>query len=148
MRGAGVIGYPGAAEVVNMHAPARLIAQGVHQLPCIGDGRQSGTSGSPSILHVCPEAATGGALAIVRTGDRVRVDLPRGEVRLLVGEAEVDARRRALAAAGGYSYPRSQTPWQELQGTVVGPLATGAALEPALKYQRIAQSKSILRHNH
>lgn len=148
MRGAGVIGYPGAAEVVNMHAPGRLIAQGIHQLPCIGDGRQSGTSGSPSILHVCPEAATGGALAIVLTGDRIRVDLRRGEVRLLVGEAEVDARRRALAAAGGYTYPQSQTPWQELQGNVVGPLATGAALEPAVKYQRIAQTKAIPRHNH
>ncbi len=148
MRGAGVIGYPGAAEVVNMHAPARLIAQGVHQLPCIGDGRQSGTSGSPSILHVCPEAATGGTLAIVRTGDRIRVDLHKGEVKLLVGQAEIDARRRALAAAGGYGYPRSQTPWQELQGNIVGPLATGAALEPAVKYQRIAQSKPIPRHNH
>lgn len=148
MRGTGVIGYPGAAEVVNMHAPGRLIARGIHQLPCIGDGRQSGTSGSPSILHVCPEAATGGALAIVRTGDRIRVDLRQGEVTLLLAPAEIEARRRALAAAGGYTCPQSQTPWQELQGKVVGPLATGAALEPAVKYQRIAQSKGIPRHNH
>ncbi|HUI60693.1 MAG TPA: IlvD/Edd family dehydratase [Steroidobacteraceae bacterium] len=148
MRGTGVIGYPGAAEVVNMHAPGRLIARGIQQLPCIGDGRQSGTSASPSILHVCPEAATGGALAIVRTGDRIRVDLHKGEVTLLLSPAEIEARQEALAAAGGYTYPHSQTPWQELQGNVVGPLATGAVLEPAVKYQRIAQSQAIPRHNH
>ena len=148
MRGSGVIGYPGAAEVVNMHAPGRLIARGIHVLPCIGDGRQSGTSASPSILHACPEAASGGGLAVVRTGDRIRVDLRRGEVNVLVSPAEIERRRNALAAAGGYARPASQTPWQELQCASVGQLATGAVLEPAVKYQRIAQSKGIPRHNH
>jgi dihydroxy-acid dehydratase len=148
MRGTGVIGYPGAAEVVNMHAPGHLIAQGVHVLPCIGDGRQSGTSGSPSVLHACPEAAMGGGLAIVRTGDPIRVDLRKGEVNLLVPQSEIEQRRRTLAREGGYACPASQTPWQELQRNAVGQLATGAVLEPAVKYQRIARSKGIPRHNH
>jgi dihydroxy-acid dehydratase len=148
MRGAGVIGYPGAPEVVNMRAPARLIARGISVLPCIGDGRQSGTSRSPSILHACPEAATGGGLALLRSGDRLRVDLRKGEVNVLLADAELERRRRALEAAGGYPYPQSQTPWQEMQRGVVGPLATGAVLEPAVKYQRIARSKGIPRHNH
>jgi dihydroxy-acid dehydratase len=148
MRGTGVIGYPGAAEVVNMHAPGRLIARGVHVLPCIGDGRQSGTSGSPSILHACPEAAVGGGLALVRTGDAIRVDLRKGEVNLLVPRIEMEQRRQALAGEGGYRHPASQTPWQEIQGSAVGQLASGAVLEPAVKYQRIARSKGIPRHNH
>jgi dihydroxy-acid dehydratase len=148
MRGAGVIGYPGAPEVVNMRAPARLIARGVNVLPCIGDGRQSGTSRSPSILHACPEAATGGGLALLKSGDRLRVDLRKGEVNVLLADAELERRRRALEAAGGYPYPQSQTPWQEMQRGVVGPLATGAVLEPAVKYQRIARSKGTPRHNH
>jgi dihydroxy-acid dehydratase len=148
MRGAGPIGYPGAAEVVNMRAPAYLIREGVHALPCLGDGRQSGTSGSPSILNASPEAAAGGGLAILRTGDRVRVDLDRGRVDVLISDAEIAERRRELEAAGGFPYPPSQTPWQELQRDVIGQLETGAVLEPAVKYQRIAQTKGLPRDNH
>ncbi|TPG20132.1 dihydroxy-acid dehydratase [Sphingomonas koreensis] len=148
MRGAGPIGYPGAAEVVNMRPPASLLKQGVHALPCIGDGRQSGTSGSPSILNASPEAAAGGGLALLRTGDRVRIDLNTGEANMLVPEAEIDERRRALEASGGYRYPASQTPWQEMQRAVTGQADTGAVLEPAVKYQRIAQQFGVPRHNH
>lgn len=148
MRGAGPIGYPGAAEVVNMRAPDYLIKQGIHQLPCIGDGRQSGTSGSPSILNASPEAAAGGGLALLRSGDRVRFDLRKSRVDVLVSAAEVVERRKALEAAGGYAYPESQTPWQEIQRAVVGQMDTGAVLEPAVKYQRIAQTKGLPRDNH
>jgi dihydroxy-acid dehydratase len=148
MRGAGPIGYPGAAEVVNMRAPAYLIREGVHALPCLGDGRQSGTSGSPSILNASPEAAAGGGLAILRTGDRVRVDLGRGRVDVLISDDEIAERRRELEAAGGYPYPASQTPWQEMQRATIGQLETGAVLEPAVKYQRIAQTKGLPRDNH
>jgi dihydroxy-acid dehydratase len=148
MRGTGPIGYPGGAEVVNMRAPVQLIAQGIHQLPCIGDGRQSGTSGSPSILNASPEAAIGGGLAVLKSGDRVRVDLKKGEVNVLLSEAELQQRYQALKAAGGYVYPDNQTPWQEMQRGVIGQLETGAVLEPAVKYQRIARSKGIPRHNH
>jgi dihydroxy-acid dehydratase len=148
MRGTGPIGYPGAAEVVNMRAPVQLIAQGIHQLPCIGDGRQSGTSGSPSILNASPEAAIGGGLAVLKTGDRVRVDLKKGEVNVLLSDAELQQRYQALKAAGGYVYPDNQTPWQEMQRGVIGQLDTGAVLEPAVKYQRIARSKGIPRHSH
>jgi dihydroxy-acid dehydratase len=148
MRGAGPVGYPGAAEVVNMRPPAYLITEGVHALPCIGDGRQSGTSGSPSILNASPEAAAMGALALLRTGDRVRVDLNTARVDVLVDEAELAERRRALEAAGGYAYPASQTPWQEIQRAVVGQMNTGAILEGAEKYQRIAQTMGLPRDNH
>jgi dihydroxy-acid dehydratase len=148
MRGTGPIGYPGGAEVVNMRAPVQLIAQGIHVLPCIGDGRQSGTSGSPSILNASPEAAIGGGLAVLKTGDRIRVDLRKGEVNVLLSDAEMQKRRRDLEAAGGYAYPASQTPWQEMQRGVVGQMDTGSVLEPAVKYQRIARTKGIPRHNH
>ncbi|PHY20174.1 dihydroxy-acid dehydratase [Caulobacter sp. BP25] len=148
MRGAGPVGYPGAAEVVNMRAPNYLIKQGVHQLPCIGDGRQSGTSGSPSILNASPEAAVGGGLALLKTGDKVRFDLRKSRVDVLVSPGEIVERRKALEAAGGYPYPESQTPWQEIQRAVVGQLETGAVLEPAVKYQRIAQTKGLPRDNH
>ena len=148
MRGTGAIGYPGGAEVVNMRAPVQLIAQGVHVLPCIGDGRQSGTSGSPSILNASPEAAVGGGLAVLKTGDRIRVDLRKGEVNVLLSDAEMQQRRADLEAAGGYAYPASQTPWQEMQRGVVGQMDTGSVLEPAVKYQRIARTKGIPRHNH
>ncbi|MBF5092565.1 MULTISPECIES: IlvD/Edd family dehydratase [unclassified Novosphingobium] len=148
MRGAGPIGYPGAAEVVNMRAPAYLITEGVTALPCIGDGRQSGTSGSPSILNASPEAAAMGGLALLKTGDRVRIDLRRGTADMLVPDAELAARRAALEAAGGYAYPPSQTPWQEIQRERVGQLATGAILEGAEKYQRIAQTRGLPRDNH
>lgn len=148
MRGAGPIGYPGAAEVVNMRPPAHLIVQGVHALPCIGDGRQSGTSGSPSILNASPEAAAGGTLALLRTGDRVRIDLARGTADVLLPDAELAERRAALEAAGGYAYPASQTPWQEIQRAIVGQMGTGAILEGSEKYQRIAQARGLPRDNH
>ncbi len=148
MRGAGPIGYPGAAEVVNMRPPVYLMERGVRALACIGDGRQSGTSGSPSILNASPEAAAGGPLALVRTGDRIRVDLGRGRVDMLVSEAEIAERRERLEADGGYRYPASQTPWQEMQRAVVGQLETGAVLENAIGYQRIAQTRGIPRDNH
>ena len=148
MRGAGPIGYPGAAEVVNMRPPAYLITEGVSALPCIGDGRQSGTSGSPSILNASPEAAAMGGLALLETGDRVRIDLRKGTVNVLISEEELAARRAALEAKGGYPYPASQTPWQELQRNVVGQMNTGAILEGSEKYQRIAQTKGLPRDNH
>ena len=148
MRGAGPVGYPGAAEVVNMRPPVSLLDQGIHSLPCIGDGRQSGTSGSPSILNASPEAAAGGALALLRTGDRLRIDLNKGTCNALVAEEELAKRRKELEAAGGYKYPESQTPWQEMQRAVVGQMETGMVLEPAVKYQRIAQTKGIPRDNH
>jgi len=148
MRGAGPIGYPGAAEVVNMRPPAYLIREGVHALPCIGDGRQSGTSGSPSILNASPEAAAMGGLALIRTGDRVRIDLAKGSANVLISDEELADRRRALTADGGYAFPRSQTPWQEIQRATVGQMETGAILEGAEKYQRIAQTMGLPRDNH
>ena len=148
MRGAGPIGYPGGAEVVNMRPPAYLIREGVHALPCIGDGRQSGTSGSPSILNAAPEAAASGGLALLRTGDRVRIDLGRGTANVLIPEAELAARREALVAAGGYRYPASQTPWQTIQRALVGQFDTGAILEGAEQHQRIAQTSGLPRDSH
>ena len=148
MRGTGPIGYPGGAEVVNMRAPARLIERGVHLLPCIGDGRQSGTSGSPSIVNASPEAAVGGGLAILRSGDRVRVDLRTRQVNVLLNAAEIATRRQQLIDAGGYRYPASQTPWQEMQRAAIGQFEGGAVLEGALKFQKIAGSKGRPRHNH
>jgi len=148
MRGAGPVGYPGAAEVVNMRPPAYLLEAGVHALPCIGDGRQSGTSGSPSILNASPEAAANGGLALIRTGDRVRIDLRQGRVDMLIDDAELQRRRAALEAEGGYAHPESQTPWQEIQRALVGQMNTGAILEGAEKYQRIAQTKGLPRDNH
>jgi dihydroxy-acid dehydratase len=148
MRGTGPIGFPGSAEVVNMRPPAALIKAGIHHLPCIGDGRQSGTSGSPSILNASPEAAAGGGLALLRTGDRVRIDLKRGEANILISDEELQARRRELEQSGGYPVPANQTPWQEIQRGCVGQLDTGAVLESAVKYQRLAQKIGTPRHNH
>lgn len=154
MRGAGPIGYPGAAEVVNMRAPDYLLKRGIHSLPCIGDGRQSGTSGSPSILNASPEAAAGGGLAILKTGDMVRIDLGRGTANILISDEELAARHKALEEAGGYAYPAHQTPWQEIQRGIVSQLSTGAVLEPAISYQRLAQggidgkSDPVPRDNH
>jgi dihydroxy-acid dehydratase len=148
MRGAGPIGYPGAAEVVNMRPPAYLITEGISALPCIGDGRQSGTSGSPSILNASPEAAAMGGLALLKSGDRVRLDLKTRTVNVLIPDEELAERREALVAAGGYQYPASQTPWQEIQRSVVGQMNTGAILEGAEKYQRIAQTMGLPRDNH
>jgi dihydroxy-acid dehydratase len=148
MRGAGPIGYPGAAEVVNMRPPAYLITEGIHAVPCIGDGRQSGTSGSPSILNASPEAAAMGGLALLKTGDRVRIDLKLRTANVLIPDEELAARRAALMAAGGYAYPASQTPWQEIQRALVGQMDTGAILEGAEAYQRIAQTRGLPRDNH
>jgi dihydroxy-acid dehydratase len=147
MRGAGPIGYPGSAEVVNMQPPAALIKKGVTSLACIGDGRQSGTSGSPSILNASPEAAAGGGLALLQTGDRVRIDLNKGTADILISPAELAERAAALKKDGGYHYPPSQTPWQEIQRAMVDQLGSGMVLEPAIKYQRVAQ-KFVPRDNH
>jgi dihydroxy-acid dehydratase len=148
IRGVGPLGYPGAAEVVNMQPPAALIKQGIHNLPCVGDGRQSGTSGSPSILNASPEAALGAGLAVLRTGDRVRIDLTRREANVLLGDDEIGARIRTLAADGGFPVPPSQTPWQEIQRSMVDQLSAGMVLKPAVAYQRIAQSMGVPRDNH
>ena len=148
MRGAGPIGYPGAAEVVNMRPPVTLIREGVSALPCLGDGRQSGTSGSPSILNASPEAAANGGLALVRTGDRLRIDLRRCSADILISEDEIAERRRALLDGGGYAFPPSQTPWQEIQRRLVGQLDSGAILEGAENYGRIAQTMGLPRDNH
>ena len=145
MRGAGPVGYPGGAEVVNMRPSAALIRAGVHALPCIGDGRQSGTSGSPSILNAAPEAAVGGNLALVQTGDRIRIDLGNRRVDMLVDDEELARRRAALAVD---YVPESQTPWQEIQRDLVGQFDTGAVLEVAVKYQRIAQTRGLPRDSH
>ncbi len=147
IRGVGPIGYPGSAEVVNMQPPAALIKRGITSLPCIGDGRQSGTSASPSIINASPEAAVGGGLALLKTGDRVRIDLNKGSANMLVPDAELAQRRAALEKQGGYKYPPSQTPWQEIQRGMVDQLADGMVLKPAVKYHRVAQ-KSVPRDNH
>ena len=147
MRGAGPIGYPGSAEVVNMQPPAALIKRGITSLPCIGDGRQSGTSGSPSILNASPEAAANGGLALLKTGDRVRIDLGKGTADILISKAELSRRKAALLKNGGYHYPASQTPWQDIQRGIVDQLAEGMVLKPAVKYQRVAQ-KNVPRDNH
>lgn len=147
MRGAGPKGYPGGAEVVNMRPPAYLIKQGVHTLPCIGDGRQSGTSGSASILNASPEAADGGNLAILRDGDRLRVDLNARKVLLLVDEAEIAKRHEALAECGGFKMPESQTPWQQMFRQHVRPFSEGMILEDADNYQDIG-NKIMPRHSH
>ncbi len=148
MRGAGPVGYPGGAEVVNMQPPAYLIKKGVHSLPCIGDGRQSGTSGTPSILNASPEAAVGGGLALLRTGDRVRIDLRKGTANILIPDEELNARKAAMNGNGGYHYPKHQTPWQEIQRGMVDQFDQGMVLKPAVKYQHIAQTKGIPRDNH
>ncbi len=148
MRGAGPVGYPGGAEVVNMQPPAYLIKKGVHSLPCIGDGRQSGTSGTPSILNASPEAAVGGGLALLRTGDRVRIDLKKGTADILVSDDEITRRRAELQNAGGYAYPKHQTPWQEIQRAMVDQFDQGMVLKPAVKYQDVAHTMGTPRDNH
>ncbi|MGY6568549.1 MAG: IlvD/Edd family dehydratase [Salinarimonas sp.] len=148
MRGVGPIGYPGAAEVVNMQPPGDLIRRGVFSLPCIGDGRQSGTSGTPSILNASPEAAAGGGLALLQTGDRIRIDLRKRSADILVSDEELARRRADLEARGGYPVPESQTPWQEIQRSMVDHLSEGMVLKPAIKYQRIVQTHPAPRDNH
>jgi dihydroxy-acid dehydratase len=148
VRGTGPIGYPGGAEVVNMQPPAALIKRGILSLPCIGDGRQSGTSGSPSILNATPEAAADGGLAILKTGDKVRIDLNKGSANILISDEELKKRRAELKAKGGFPYPANQTPWQELYRSTVGQQATGACMEFATRYQDIAGKVGVARDNH
>jgi dihydroxy-acid dehydratase len=147
MRGAGPKGYPGGAEVVNMRPPAYLLKQGVEALPCIGDGRQSGTSGSPSILNASPEAADGGGLALLQTGDRVRIDLNKCTANMLVPLEELADRARKLVATGGYAIPKSQTPWQALFREKVGRFDEGMTLDGSTEYQDLAR-KYMPRDNH
>jgi dihydroxy-acid dehydratase len=147
MRGAGPIGYPGAAEVVNMTAPGRLLKKGLkYSLPCIGDGRQSGTSASPSILNASPEAAENGNLAILKDGDVLRVDLNKRKVTLLLPANEIEERRAELMKNGGYAVKESQTPYQDLFRRETGPLSEGMVFKRATRFQRIAQN--IPRDNH
>jgi len=148
IRGVGPVGYPGSAEVVNMRPPSYLIKKGITSLPCIGDGRQSGTSGSPSILNASPEAATGGGLALLKTGDRVRIDLKKRTANILIEEDVLEARRAEFEKNGGYKYPPSQTPWQEIQRGIVDELSRGMVLKPAVKYQKIHATFGVPRHNH
>jgi dihydroxy-acid dehydratase len=148
VRGAGPKGYPGAAEVVNMQPPAALIKAGITELPCIGDGRQSGTSGSPSILNASPEAASNGGLALLKTGDRVRIDLNKRTADILISAEELEKRRKELMAKGGYQSPESQTPWQEMQRAIVDEMSEGMVLKPAVKYQQIDKTKGVPRDNH
>ena len=147
IRGCGPVGYPGAAEVVNMLPPDRLVRIGVDQLPTLGDGRQSGTAASPSILNVSPEAAVGGGLAILRTGDSIRVDLNLRRVDLLVSDEEIAERHELLRQENGkLPIAATQTPWQEFYREHVGQLENGGVLEFAVKYRDVGQT--IPRHNH
>jgi len=147
IRGTGPIGYPGGAEVVNMQPPAALIQTGVHTLPCVGDGRQSGTSGSPSILNAAPEAAADGGLALLRTGDRVRIDLNTASANMLISDDELATRRDQLEAAGGFPIPDSQTPWQEIFRDRVSQFDEGMILKGADRYRDVA-AKNVPRNNH
>jgi dihydroxy-acid dehydratase len=142
VRGAGPVGYPGSAEVVNMTPPGRLIRQGIRMLPCMGDGRQSGTSDSPSILNVSPEAAVGGNLAILRTGDQIKVDLKQRRVDVLLTDEEIASRRASMKPAEITNH----SPWQEFYRDNVGQLETGACLEFAVKYHDLR--KVVPRHSH
>jgi dihydroxy-acid dehydratase len=144
IRYTGTIGYPGSAEVVNMQPPTELIKRGITALPTIGDGRQSGTADAPSILNASPEAAAGGNLAILRTGDTVRIDLKLGRADVLISDGEIEARRAVMAPPP----LENQTPWQEIYRSTVGQLDTGGCMELALKYHDIVDSKGIPRHSH
>ena len=131
-----------------MRAPNYLLEKGVRTLACVGDGRQSGTSGSPSILNASPEAAAGGGLALLRNGDKVRIDLNKGTANMLLSDAELKKRREELEKAGGYKVPESQTPWQEIFRKEVDQLSNGMVMKGAVKFQRIASTKGIPRDNH
>ena len=144
IRGCGPVGYPGAAEVVNMQPPDRLLKKGINALPTLGDGRQSGTSESPSILHVSPESAVGGDLAIVKTGDKMCIDLSKRRVDLLISKIEFNKRRKRK------KIPKldNQTPWQEISRLIVGQLEDGACIRSRGLYMDIAEKKGIPRNNH
>ena len=148
MRGAGPIGYPGGAEVVNMRPPAYLIKQGISELACIGDGRQSGTSGSPSILNASPEAAAGGGLALLQTGDIIRIDLNDCSANMLVPDETLSQRQAELEAKGGFQYPQNQSPWQQYFRELVTPFSEGMVLRDAPDYKSIAKTKGTPRDNH
>jgi dihydroxy-acid dehydratase len=142
IRGSGPLGWPGSAEVVNMQPPDALLARGIMSLPTLGDGRQSGTSDSPSILNCSPESAAGGGLAWLRTGDRLRIDLNAGRVDALVSDDEIARRKREPAPP----IPPSATPWQEIYRSTVGQLDRGGVMELAVKYRGVADKTP--RHNH
>ncbi len=144
IRNCGPVGYPGGAEVVNMQPPAALLKAGVHTLPTMGDGRQSGTSGSPSILNVSPEAVVGGGLALLHTGDRIRIDLNSRKVDVLLPDGELAARRDAWVRP----VLENKTPWEEISRSMVGQHATGACLEPATLYLNIVEERGESRNNH
>ncbi len=144
IRNCGPVGYPGSAEVVNMQPPAALLKAGVDTLPTMGDGRQSGTSGSPSILNISPEAAVGGGLALLRTGDPIRIDLNTRKVDVLIPAGELAARRAAWQPPALLN----KTPWEEIQRGMVGQLGTGMCLEPATLYLNILETRGESRHNH
>ena len=149
IRGTGPIGYPGAAEVVNMQPPAALIKRGITSLPCIGDGRQSGTSGSPSILNASPEAAAGGGLALLKTGDPVRIDLNKGTANILVSKAETRSAPRRLAESAAASISRrARRRGRKSSAAWSINLSDGMVLKPAVKYQRVAQNSGVPRDNH
>lgn len=147
MRGAGPKGYPGGAEVVNMRPPSYLIKEGIRALPCIGDGRQSGTSGSASILNASPEAADGGGLALLKDGDPIRIDLKRRRVDVLLDDSTLAERRAALDAAGGFAQPVSQSPWQEIFREKVRPFSEGMVFDGATEYRDIT-NRGLPRNNH
>lgn len=147
MRGAGPKGYPGGAEVVNMRPPNYLLNRGIRALPCIGDGRQSGTSGSPSILNAVPEAADNGGLALLQTGDRIRIDLRKCSADILVSAEELEQRAEALVAKGGFPIPVSQTPWQAMFRDTVEPFDKGMTIRGADDFRDIAR-KYLPRDSH
>jgi len=144
IRGCGPVGYPGSAEVVNMQPPDRLLKKGINTLPTLGDGRQSGTSESPSILNVSPESAIGGALSIVNTGDKIKVDLNNSRIDLLISDEEIENRRKNVKIPK----LKNQTPWQEIARSLVGQLETGACLETKSIYFDITNTKGIPRNSH
>jgi len=150
MRYTGCVGYPGSAEVVNMQPPAALLRRGVMALPTLGDGRQSGTADAPSIVNASPEAAVGGNLAILRTGDRVRIDLGKGRVDVMISDEEIRERRKGLTPAGELpsTVPRTATPWEEIYRASVGQLDRGGCLEFALKYRGIGSIDAVPRDSH
>ena len=144
IRGCGPVGYPGSGEVVNMQPPDKLLKRGINTLPTLGDGRQSGTSESPSILNVSPESAIGGALLIIQTGDKIKIDLNNSRIDLLISDEEIEKRRKNV------KIPKliNQTPWQEISRKMVGQLETGACLETDTIYLDITKTKGIPRHSH
>ena len=148
MRGTGPKGYPGGAEVVNMRPPKYLIKKGISELACIGDGRQSGTSGSPSILNASPEAADGGGLAILKTNDIIRIDLNNFSANILINDEEIKKRTVELEKLGGYKFPENQSPWQQYFRELVSPFSEGMVLKDAANYRDIVNTKGTPRNNH